>query len=279
MTDLPALPNLREVADTHGLRARRSLGQNFLFDDNLLDRIARTAGDLSAATVVEIGPGPGGLTRALLRAGATRVIALEKDRRFLAALRELVAVSAGRLSVIEADALTCDVTALGETPRVVVGNLPFNIATALLMHLIETEGTVDRMVLMFQKEVGERIASQPGSKSYGRLSVMVQWSCTVETCFDVPPRAFVPPPKVAARVLSITPRPEPAFPASRDALDAVTTAAFGQRRKTLRNSLKPLFGDAEAALASAGLDANARAEEVDLEAFCALARQHNLQCA
>ena len=274
MVDPPALPSLREVADTHGLRARRSLGQNFLFDENLLDRIARAAGDLSAATTVEIGPGPGGLTRALLRAGAARIVALEKDRRCRGALRDLAAASGGRLSVIEADALACDVAALGEAPRVVVGNLPFNIATELLMRLIGTGGSADRMVLMFQKEVGERIAARPGSGSYGRLSVMVQWSCVVESCFDVPSRAFVPPPRVAGRVLRIAPRPEPAFPAPRDALGAVTAAAFGQRRKTLRNSLKPLFGDAEAALAAAGLDAGARAGEVGLEGFCALARAY-----
>ena len=273
MADLANLPSLREVADSHGLRARRSLGQHFLFDDNLLDRIARTAGDLSTVTTLEIGAGHGGLTRALLRAGATRIVAIEKDRRCLAALRDLVDASAGRLRAVEAAALACDVAALGDAPRAVVGNLPFNIATELLMRLIGTLGAADRMVLMFQKEVGERLAARPGSRSYGRLSAMVQWSCVVEPCFDVPPRAFVPPPKVAGRVLAIAPRPEPVFPAPRHALSAVTAAAFGQRRKTLRNSLKSLFDDAEAALEAAGVDPGARAGEIDLEGFCALARE------
>jgi len=273
MLDLDSLPSLRDVADRHGLRARRSLGQNFLFDEHLLDRIARSAGDLVSATVVEIGPGPGGLTRALLRAGADKIIALEKDRRCMDALRGLVMAADGRLTVIEGDAMKQDLAALAPGPMIVVGNLPFNIATELLMRLAEGSDQISRMVLMFQKEVGDRIAAGPGSKSYGRLSVMVQWLCEVEPYFDVPPSAFVPSPKVSATVLRITPRAQPAFPATKESLRAVTAAAFGQRRKTMRNALKPILDDPEAALVGAGISPSIRAERIDLAGFCSLARE------
>ncbi len=275
MIELGGLPSLRETAA--GLRARRALGQSFLFDENLLAKIARACGDPAGSTVVEIGPGPGGLTRALLRAGAPRLLAVEKDRRCVAALGGLVAAAGGRLRVVEADALSLDLGALvgpdGGRP-VVVGNLPFNAATAILMRFVEADRAIARMVFMFQREVARRIAARPRCRGYGRLSVMVQWSCEVEPCCDVPAAAFVPVPKVDATLLRITPRPRPAWPAPRASLRAVATAAFGQRRKTLANALKPLFARPAAALAAAGIAPAARAEEVDLAGFSALARQH-----
>jgi 16S rRNA (adenine1518-N6/adenine1519-N6)-dimethyltransferase len=274
MADLNTLPPLRDVADRHGLRARRSLGQNFLFDENLLDRIASFGGDLSNAHVIEIGPGPGGLTRALLRAGAQRVTALEKDWRCVAALQELSQVSGGRLEIIEGDVLETDLPRLCIQPPVIAGNLPFNIATEVLMQLVESGMLINRMLLMFQKEVGHRIAAQPGSRSYGRLSVLVQWLCTVETCLEVPAQAFVPAPKVSASVLCITPRQTPLYPAHIASLRAVTKAAFGQRRKTLRNSLGAAFDDPVKALEAVGIRPDLRAEKVDIEGFCALARLH-----
>ncbi|MBT7613332.1 MAG: ribosomal RNA small subunit methyltransferase A, partial [Rhodospirillaceae bacterium] len=210
---------------------------------------------------------------ALLRAGAENVIALEKDRRGMDALRSLVTVADGRLTVIEGDAMKQDLATIAPGRLIVVGNLPFNIATELLMRLAEGSDQIDRMVLMFQKEVGDRIAAKPGSKSYGRLSVMVQWMCEVESCFDVPPSAFVPAPKVSATVLRITPRAQTAFPATRESLRAVTAAAFGQRRKTMRNALKPILDDPEAALVGAGLSPSIRAERIDLAGFCSLARE------
>ena len=274
MADLDSLPPLRDVADRHGLRARRSLGQNFLFDENLLDRIVSFSGDLSNAHVIEIGPGPGGLTRAFLRAGAQQVTALEKDRRCVAALQELSEPSNGRLEIIEADVLEADLPRLFTQPPVIAGNLPFNIATEVLMQLVESGMPIAHMLLMFQKEVGHRIAAQPGSKSYGRLSVLVQWLCTVEACLDVPPEAFVPAPKVSASVLRITPRSRPLYPAQINHLRAVTKAAFGQRRKTLRNSLGTTFADPVSALEAAGIRPDLRAEKIDIEGFCALARVH-----
>ncbi len=272
MSDLNNLPPLRVVADRHGLRAHRYLGQNFLFDENLLDRIASAAGDLRNDHVIEVGSGPGGLTRALLRAGAQHVTTLEKDRRCVAALEELILAAAGRLDVVEADILQTDVAALTSAPPVVAGNLPFNIATEVLIRLLESHVPADRMVLMFQKEVAHRIAAQPGSRSYGRISVLVQWMCHVESCFDVPPQAFVPAPKVSASVLRITPRKDPLHPANRKFVRAITKAAFGQRRKTLRNALSSIFADSEAALEHAGISPDLRAENVGIAGFCSLAR-------
>ncbi len=274
MTGLDDLPGLREVADAFGLRARKSLGQNFLFDENVLDRIARSAGGLEGATVVEIGPGPGGLTRAVLRAGARRVLALEKDPRCCAALAGLSQAAGGRLEVVETDALECDLGKLLPQGAVVVGNLPFNSATELAMRLIDQRRLVDRMVLMFQKEVAQRLAAGPGTRQYGRLSVLVQWLCHVEWRFDLAPRTFVPPPKVQASVLRITPRDEPAWPASEQTLRALTRAAFGQRRKVLRNSLRRVADDPESMLLAAGIAPGARAEDVTVASWCALAREH-----
>ena len=272
MVDLDSLPSLRDVADRHGLRARRSLGQNFLFDENLLDRIARSAGDLSGATVLEIGPGPGGLTRALLRAGAENVIALEKDRRGMDALRSLVTVADGRLTVIEGDAMKQDLATIAPGRLIVVGNLPFNIATELLMRLAEGSDQIDRMVLMFQKEVADRILAPPGASGFGRLSVITQWLCDVRRLFDIPAQAFVPPPKVQSTVIQLTPRQEPLAPAEFKDVEAITAAAFGQRRKMLRSALRSLDVDALPLLEAAGIRPDLRAETLSVEEFCALAR-------
>ncbi|ABC21236.1 16S rRNA (adenine(1518)-N(6)/adenine(1519)-N(6))-dimethyltransferase RsmA [Rhodospirillum rubrum] len=265
------LPPLREVIATHGLDARRSLGQNFLFDLNLTGRIARAGGEIDQGTVIEIGPGPGGLTRALLGAGARRVIAIERDSRCRGVLAEIAAVWPGRLETIEGDALDIDVAALGEAPRRVIANLPYNVATPLLIGWLRHASAFERFVLMFQKEVVDRLAARPGTKDYGRLSVITQWLCEVRPLFDVNPRAFTPPPKVVSTVVRIDPRPQPLAPARMETLERVTAAAFGQRRKMLRASLKAL-GDAEGLCAAAGLDPTARAETIPVEGFAALAR-------
>ncbi len=274
LNGLDDLPGLKDVADAFGLRARRSLGQNFLFDENVLDRIARCAGDLEGAAVVEIGPGPGGLTRALLRAGAGKVLALETDPRCCAALSGLADAAGGRLEVLETDALEADLAAIVPRGAVVVGNLPFNSATELLMRLLGQRRLVDRMVLMFQKEVAQRIAAGPGSRRFGRLSILVQWLCRVERCFDLAPATFVPAPKVEASLLRITPLAEPLWPAREETLRMLVTAAFGQRRKVLRNSLARVCGDPEDLLRAAGVPPGERAENVSVAAWCALAREH-----
>lgn len=267
------LPPLRDVIRRHGLRARKSLGQNFLLDLNLTRRIARAAGDLAGLSVIEIGPGPGGLTRALLAEGAGHIFAIERDERCLAALEEIRAAYPARLTVIEDDALENDVWTLGERPRAIVANLPYNIATPLLIRWLGHVEAFDRMTLMFQSEVAERLTASPGTKAYGRLSVLTQWLCTVERAFGVPAAAFTPPPKVSSSVVTVAPRPEPLAPADRSSLEAVTAAAFGQRRKMLRASLKP-FGFDFPAL---GIDPTARAETLDISAFCRLARAHERQ--
>jgi len=268
------LPPLREVIRRHGLVARKSLGQNFLFDLNLTERIARAAGPLAHTTVFEVGPGPGGLTRALLALGAGRVIAVERDDRAIAALQEIAAHYPGRLEVAAADALVFDPrTLLNGKPARIVANLPYNIATALLVRWLSIEPWppwYDCAVLMFQREVAERIVAAPGSKSYGRLSVLVQWRCEARILFDVNPSAFVPPPKVTSSVLRILPRAAP-LPCDRQLLERVTQAAFGQRRKMLRQSLRSLGADVTALLAATGLDPTARAEDISVEGFVALA--------
>ncbi len=260
----------------HGLSARRALGQHFLLDANLTGKIARAAGELSAGSVIEIGPGPGGLTRALLAAGASRVIAIEKDPRCAAALQELVAAYPDRLELIAEDALEVPLGSLGAPPRQVVANLPYNVATALLLawlaEIAERPDCVTRLTLMFQKEVAGRLSAAPRSKDYGRLSVITQWLAEVAPLFDLPARAFTPPPKVTSTVVRITPRPGPLHPASRPALERVTAAAFGQRRKMLRQSLKSLGVDTAALIARAGVAETARAEELDIAAFCRLAK-------
>lgn len=270
-----SLPPLREVIDRYELRARKSLGQNFLLDLNLTGRIARAAGDLSNRTVIEIGPGPGGLTRALLAAGARKVIAIERDPRCMAALADVATVYPDRLEVIEADALEADLSALAEPPVRIVANLPYNVATPLLIGWLTGMAWppfYDRMVLMFQREVAERITAEPGDNHYGRLGVLAGWRCQARKLFDIAPEAFTPPPKVTSSVVELIPRSEPLAPAPLDALQKITAAAFGQRRKMLRASLKSVLPDPIAALEAAGIPETWRAEQVSIEGFCALAR-------
>jgi 16S rRNA (adenine1518-N6/adenine1519-N6)-dimethyltransferase len=275
MSAIDDLPPLREVISRHGLRAKRSLGQNFLLDLNLTSRIARAAGPFGDETIVEIGPGPGGLTRALLAQGAQRIVAVERDRRAIAALMEIAAHYPGRLDVIEADALTFDPRPhLGGRPARIVANLPYNIATVLLVSWLTLEPWppwYDRLVLMFQREVAERIAARRGTDAYGRLSVLAGWRGEARTLFDVAASAFVPPPKVTSSLLEVVPRAAP-LPCDAKALQRVTQAAFGQRRKMLRQSLKSLGVDPAALLAAAAIEPTARAEEIPIEGFVALAR-------
>ena len=269
------LPPLREVIRRHGLIAKKSLGQNFLLDLNLAARIARAAGALVGTTVVEIGSGPGGLTRALLALGADRVIAVERDERAIAALHEIAERYPGRLDVVPADALTFDPRPrLDHRPARIVANLPYNIATALLVSWVCIEPWppwYDAAILMFQREVAQRIVAAPGSKSYGRLSVLVQWRCEARILFDVNPSAFVPPPKVTSSLVRLLPRAAPLH-CDRKLLESVTQAAFGQRRKMLRQSLRSLGVDVPALLAAADLSPTARAEEIPIEGFVSLAR-------
>ena len=254
-----------------GLAARKSLGQNFLLDLNLIARIARAAAPVDGINVIEIGPGPGGLTRALLAAGAA-VTAVERDRRCVEALQELVAAYPGRLRVIAEDALEVDPKSLVPGPRKIVANLPYNIATALLLRWLPDLDAYQSLTLMFQKEVAARLAAKPRTPAYGRLSVLVQWSARVTALFDVAPRAFVPAPKVTSTLVRIEARPAPLAPCRRSDLERVTAAAFGQRRKMLRQSLKSLGADPEPMLSSVGIVPTRRAEELSVEEFCALAR-------
>jgi len=273
MTGIDDLPPLRDVIAKHELRAVRSLGQNFLLDLNLTARIARTAGDLAGFTVVEVGPGPGGLTRALLAAGAKTVVAIERDRRCLPALAEIADRYPGRLAVVEGDALEIDPRTLVADPAKIVANLPYNIATPLLVNWLQVEPWppwYESMTLMFQREVAERIVAEPGSKSYGRLGVLAGWRTEARIAFDIDPRAFTPPPKVVSSVVHFTPRPAP-LPVDPRALERVVAAAFGQRRKMLRQSLKSLGGDPLAILDAAGIDGTERAEDIDVAGFVALA--------
>jgi len=265
------LPPLRDVLAAHGLTARKSLGQHFLLDLNLTGRIARASGRLEVGTTIEIGPGPGGLTRALLDAGARRVIAVERDDRAIAIQNEIAAAYPGRLEIIADDALKVDAADLGEAPRRVVANLPYNISTVLLLNWLRRIDAFESLTLMFQKEVVDRLAAAPRSPDYGRLSVITQWLCEVRPLFNVDKRAFTPPPAVMSTVVQLIPRPQPLAPARLESLERVTAAAFGQRRKMLRSSLKAL-GNAEALLEQADIPPTARAEELNVEQFCALAR-------
>lgn len=274
-----ALPPLREVLAAHGLRAKRSLGQNFLLDLNLTARIARAAGPLEGVTVLEIGPGPGGLTRALLAEGAPRVVAVERDVRCLAALEEIAAAYPGRLQVIQGDALALGASvppALAATrPIRIIANLPYNIATPLLVGWLQTEPWPpwwDRLVLMFQREVAMRITASPGSRTYGRLSVLAQWRATARVVFTVDAKAFTPPPKVTSAIVEITPGPMPDNAPLVTAISAVTAAAFGQRRKMLRQSLKSTGVEPVILLAAAGLDETLRAEDVSVAGYVTMAR-------
>lgn len=275
MSPIDDLPPLREVIRRHGLAARKSLGQNFLLDLNLTARIARSAGPLEGVTVVEVGPGPGGLTRALLASGARRVIAIERDQRCFAALAEIAERHPERLTVIAGDALDVDMGAqVAGAPARIVANLPYNIATQLLVAWLNVEPWppwYEAMVLMFQREVAERIVAGPGSKSYGRLSVLTGWRSSARILFDIPPAAFVPRPNVTSSVVQLEPRQAP-LPCDRRLLERATQATFGQRRKMLRQSLKTLAADPLRLLAAAGIEPTARAEDVPMEGYVRLAR-------
>jgi 16S rRNA (adenine1518-N6/adenine1519-N6)-dimethyltransferase len=269
---IDGLPPLRDVIERHGLQAKKSLGQNFLLDLNLTGKIARAAGDLSQATVIEVGPGPGGLTRALLMHGARRVIAVERDERCLGALAEISAHYPDRLEIIPGDALQTDFAALADTDPVrIVANLPYNIGTELLVRWLTVPTWPPfyaSMTLMFQREVAERIVAKPGSDPYGRLGVLAGWRTEARIVFDVPPQAFTPPPKVTSSVVHLTPRETP-LPADVKKLGRVTEAAFGQRRKMLRQSLKSLGG--ERLLEAVGIDGTRRAETLSVAEFVSLA--------
>jgi len=269
------LPPLREVIAKHGLSAKKSLGQNFLLDLNLTAKIARQAGDLSDADVLEIGPGPGGLTRGLLASGARRVIAIEKDERCLPALEEIAAAYPGRLTIIQGDALDIDPLQLAKRPIKIAANLPFNVGTELLVRWLTPDVWPpfwDSLTLMFQREVATRITAGPGSKAYGRLSLLAQWRCDAQAVMQLRPEAFTPPPKVASTVVHLTALPSPRFPADAKLLQRIVAQAFNQRRKMLRASLKGLHPDIETYLINADIAPTDRAENVSLEQFCALAR-------
>jgi 16S rRNA (adenine1518-N6/adenine1519-N6)-dimethyltransferase len=274
------LPPLRHVLSTHGILPRKSLGQNFIFDLNLTRRIAREAG-IANATVYEVGPGPGGLTRALLSEGAARVVAVERDRRAIPALQDIAEARPGQLEIVESDALTVDerqvlAARAAQLPAPVVANLPFNAGTALLVKWLTCEWPPwwSSLTLMFQKEVAERVCAKPGESMYGRLAVLSQWRTTARILFAVSRHAFVPPPNVTAAVVRIDPLAEPRYPAEVGTLERVTAAAFGQRRKMLRTSLKSLTPNVTELLASADVPGDARAEQLDIAQFCALARAY-----
>ncbi|WP_419797198.1 MAG: 16S rRNA (adenine(1518)-N(6)/adenine(1519)-N(6))-dimethyltransferase RsmA [Terasakiella sp.] len=269
------LPPLRDVIAKYDLAAKKSLGQHFLLDLNLTGRVARAAGNLSECTVIEIGPGPGGLTRALLAEGAKKVIAIERDQRPIAALQEIAAAYPGRLEIIEGDALTIDPAGLCDGPRKIVANLPYNISTQLVLNWLENITEYECLTLMFQKEVADRLAAQTRTKDYGRLSVLTQWLCDVRLDFNIKPTAFTPPPKVMSTVATLVPRDKPLVDVDRKQLERVTQAAFGQRRKMLRASLKSLGVNGEELANKAGIEPTKRAEELSVQEFCALVQALN----
>ena len=274
MSSLSDLPPLRDVIAAHDLRAEKKLGQNFLLDSNLTDKIARSAGDLSGKTVFEIGPGPGGLTRSLLKAGVDNLVAVEYDPRAVAALQDLVAASEGRLTVVHGDALQTDLTALApDGPRAIVANLPYNIATPLLiswLRQIHEKNAYQCLTLMFQKEVAQRICARPRTKDYGRLSILAQWLCDCKKLFDLPPSAFTPPPKVTSSIVQLTPKPLDDHAPRFEAVETLTAAAFGQRRKMLRSSLRDYLPTLE----EIGIPPESRAEELSVGDFVMLASAH-----
>lgn len=275
MSAIDGLPPLREVIAQHGLSARKALGQNFLLDLNLTAKIARSAGDLSNTDVLEVGPGPGGLTRGLLAEGARRVVAVEKDPRCIPALSEIAAAYPGRLEVIEGDALEAPLADHLSAPYRIVANLPYNVGTELLTRWLEPPEWPPEwtsLTLMFQREVADRIVATPGSKAYGRLSILASWRTDARIVMDLPPEAFTPPPKVRSAVVHLTALAEPRFSANPQMLTNVVKQAFGQRRKMLRASLKGLAPDIEDRLIASGIKPTDRAEVVTLEQFCALSR-------
>ena len=276
MSGIDNLPPLRQVIDSHDLQARKSLGQNFLLDLNLTAKIARQAGDLTQCDVLEIGPGPGGLTRGLLSEGARKVLAIEKDSRCIPALNEIANAYPNRLQIIDGDALEVDPLAYLTPPIRVAANLPYNIGTELLVRWLtpqEWPPFWQSLTLMFQREVAERIVAKPGSKAYGRLALLAQWRADAKIVINLPPEAFSPPPKVSSAVVHLTALAEPRFPADAAILSRTVAAAFNQRRKMLRSALKGTAPDIEDRLIAAGLKPTDRAEQIPLEGFCALARE------
>jgi 16S rRNA (adenine1518-N6/adenine1519-N6)-dimethyltransferase len=276
MAAIDTLPPLRDVIATHGLSARKSLGQNFLLDLNLTSKIARQAGDLTGMDVLEVGPGPGGLTRGLLAEGARKVLAVEKDPRCLPALAEIAAAYPGRLEVVEGDALAINALERLTPPIAICANLPYNVGTELLVRWLTPPvwpPVWDTLTLMFQKEVAERIVAKPGAKAYGRLAVLAQWRTDAHIAMILPPEAFTPPPKVTSAVVHMRALPTPRYEADPKVLERVVAAAFNQRRKMLRASLKGLSKDIEDHLNAVGIAPTERAEQVSVEGFCALARQ------
>ena len=276
MSTIDSLPPLRQVINDHNLQARKSLGQNFLLDLNLTAKIARQAGDLTQCDVLEIGPGPGGLTRGLLSEGARRVLAIEKDTRCMPALEEIAAAYPDRLQLINGDALDINPLAHLTRPIRVAANLPYNIGTELLVRWLTPPDWPpfwESLTLMFQREVAERIVAQPGSKAYGRLALLAQWRSDAKIVINLPPEAFTPPPKVSSAVVHLTALPAPRFPADAAILSRTVAAAFNQRRKMLRSALKGTAPDIEDRLLAAGIEPTERAEQISLEGFCALARE------
>ncbi|MGA9442386.1 MAG: 16S rRNA (adenine(1518)-N(6)/adenine(1519)-N(6))-dimethyltransferase RsmA [Methyloceanibacter sp.] len=277
MTTLDGLPPLREVIRAAGLSAKKSLGQNFLLDLNLTRRIARAAGPLAGVSVVEVGPGPGGLTRALLMEGADKVVAIERDERCLGPLEDIAAAYPGRLEIVGADAREVDYQALPiRGPARLVANLPYSVGTPLLIRWLKNDPWppwFDSLVLMFQREVADRIVAAPGGKDYGRLAVVSQWRTDSRIVFSLPPDAFTPKPKVASAVVKLVPRAHPEPPCDIGMLEQVTAASFGQRRKMLRASLKQITPDPEKLLTELGLDPRARAETLQIADFCRIANE------
>lgn len=272
--DLKGQPPLREVIAKHDLKAKKSMGQHFLLDLNLTRRLVREAGDLSGITAIEIGPGPGGLTRALYESPAKHIIAIEKDERFIEALQPLVDSADGRLRIINADALEIDPVTITPSPRAILANLPYNVGTLLLVNWLHRAQEYEFFALMFQKEVAERITAQVGSKAYGRLSILCQFCCDVEYAFTIPARAFTPPPKIDSAVVILRPK-KAAYPVTIEALEAVTKDAFGQRRKMLRSIFKGRISEEQ--FAAAKIKPEARAEELDVDDFVRLAKATELK--
>ena len=278
--NLDSLPSLQTTIAAYGLGARKSLGQHFLLDSAITDRIALYAGDLKECNVIEVGPGPGGLTRSLLKAGAKKLYVIEKDDRCIAIMEQLKSVSTGRLDILHEDALTVDLIAAVPAPRKIVANLPYNSGTQMLINWLDAisihgPAAFSSLTLMFQKEVAERIVATHGNKDYGRLSVLAQWLCECRYDFELPPEAFSPPPKVTSAVVTLTPRPKPLVDVSKEALELVVAKAFGQRRKMLRSALKGLAVPVEELLAKAGIDGALRAEQLDVMALCELSKAYS----
>lgn len=276
MVSEATLPPLRDVIESYGLRTKKSLGQHFLLDTNLTNKIARLAGDLSQHTVIEVGPGPGGLTRSLLSAGAKKVIAIEKDERCFPVMEALKAYAQGRFEYIAGDASDVTCSQLGAEPRAIVANLPYNVGTSLLLgwlaDISESSRTYSGLTLMFQKEVAERITAKPFTKAYGRLSILAQWLCDVHMLMPVPAAAFVPPPKVDSAVVQLIPRPAPLYPAKQTALEKVVAIAFQQRRKMLKSALKPLSSVLVERVTETGFDMALRPDQVTIEDYCKIAQ-------